>query len=80
MTPQVMAICPRPWPRHPIPILVLVSPPHSELKGQAIEEYRPDLSLNKPAAGASSAAFFDEPEECVDPVTGLGMGWDLGGR
>ena len=42
----------------------------AKIKGQAIEEYRPDLSLNsKPAgAGGASSFFEDEPEStCVDP-------------
>jgi len=41
----------------------------AKLKGQEIEEYRPDLSLAKPGSGAAGASTFfeDEPAECVDP-------------
>lgn len=42
----------------------------AKLKGQTIEEYRPDLSLKKPTASAGASSFFeDEPSECVDPVS-----------
>ena len=41
----------------------------AKLKGQTIEEYRPDLSLNKPAASQGASSFFeDDAPECVDPV------------
>ncbi|KAL1502915.1 hypothetical protein AB1Y20_010987 [Prymnesium parvum] len=40
----------------------------AKLKGQTIEEYRPDLSLSKRAPSAGASSFFeDEPKECVDP-------------
>ena len=41
----------------------------AKLKGQTIEDYRPDLSLNKPTTGpgAASTFFEDDAPECVDP-------------
>ena len=41
----------------------------AKLKGQTIEEYRPDLSLNDSGAGpsASGGGFFDEEEGRCDP-------------
>lgn len=39
----------------------------AKLKGQTIEEYRPDLTLNESGAGPSSGGFFDEEEARPDP-------------
>jgi len=42
----------------------------AKLKGQTIEEYRPDLTLNKPAANVGASSFFEDEEQaqgCVDP-------------
>ena len=44
----------------------------AKLKGQTIEEYRPDLTLNKPAANVGASSFFEDEEQaqgCVDPVS-----------
>ena len=38
----------------------------AKLKGQSIEEYRPDLSLNDgPGAAGSSGGFFDDEPACA---------------
>merc|ERR1712137_1045251 len=43
----------------------------AKLKGQTIEEFRPDLKIQPGAAGPSSGAggfFDDEPVQCIDPT------------
>lgn len=42
----------------------------AKLKGQTIEEYRPDLSLNEGPGAGPSGGFFDDDESpagCADP-------------